>query len=206
MEDHIVAKIRAELKRGIKSECQAVYLLVEIRKLLDRDRQGMQPYNSLRLYTDWAVHVRLDGPQAQEIVKKADAFYPKMINGTHSEEERSEFARILEFSTFRDELGQFLRAKRIRPFSDAEWNSFLACFLNVIEDCPLYCKARGIPVTEVDEVVLVREPGRVPDGTPQPVIWALCLAGKFRMSYGGDLTLSDRTMDAIIAFSESRDR
>src|SRR5487761_415387 len=186
MEDQIVLKVRAELERGITSECQAVYLLVEIRKLLDRDREGTVPYNSLRFYSDWAVHVELDRRPAQEIVKKADA----LVNGTLSHEENRDFVRMFTFDTFRDELDQFLQVKKLRPFSDAEWNSFLACFLNVVEDCPLSCRAQGASVTEVDEVVIIRETGRVADGNPQAVIWALCFAGKLKMSFGGTDPLS----------------
>ena len=206
MEDQIVRKVRAELERGITSECQAVYLLVEIRKLLDRDRKGTVTYNSLRLYSDWAVHVELDRRQSQEIVKKADSFYRKQADGTLSEDENRDFVRVFALDTFRDELNQFLQAKRLRPFSDAKWNSFLACFLNVVEDCPLSCSVQGASVTEVDEVVIIREPGRVADGNPQAVIWALCFAGKFKMSFGGTDPLSGKAEDAIVAFIEARDR
>jgi hypothetical protein len=206
MEDQIIRKIRAELESGIKSECQAVYMLVEIRKLLDRDRKNTLPYNSIRLYSDWVVHVGLEGPQAQSIVKQADAFYPKLVSGTLSDVEKVDFARIFALDIFRQELGQFLYAKQLPSFSDEGWNSFLTCFLNVIEDCPLFCRDNGRTVTQVDEVVVVRDPQRISDGSPQPVIWALCFGGKFRMSVGGDFTLEDRIFDAIVAFNEARDQ
>ncbi len=206
MEDHLIAKIRRELDCGITTESQAVYLLVELRKLLDRNRENTKPYNSIRLYSDWAVHVSLKGPQAQEIVKKADAFYPKLMNGSMSEDEKADFARIFSLDTFRDELNQFLQVKKLPLFSDTGWNAFLACFLSVIEDCPLFCKANGATVTQVDEVVVVRDSKRIPDGSPQPVIWALCFEGKFRTSVGGDFTHEDRIFDAIIAFNEARER
>jgi hypothetical protein len=206
MEDHIVAKIRAEMERGIKSECQAVYLLVEIRKLLDRDQSSAQRYKSLRLFGNWVVHVRLDNDQAQEIVRRADAFYVKLVNGTLSHEEITDFARILEFNKFRDELSQFLQTKRLRPFSDVEWNLFLTCYLQVIEDCPLYCVSRDASVTEVDEVVLIREDGRNSDGTPPAITWALCWKGQPKTTYGGTETLSDKTEAAIRAFHEAREQ
>ena len=206
MEDQIIEKIRAEMERGITSECQAVYLLVEIRKLLDRDRSSAKRYKSLRLFGNWVVHVRLDNDQAQEIVRRADAFYVKLVNGTLSHEEITDFARILEFNKFRDELSQFLQTKRLRPFSDVEWNRFLACFLQVIEDCPLYCESQDASVSEVDEVVLVREGERSADGTPPAITWALCWKGRPKTTYGGIEPLSDKTADAIRAFHEARDR
>jgi hypothetical protein len=206
MKDQLIAKIRRELDRGITTESQVVYVLVELRKLLDRNREHAKPYDSIRLYSDWVVHIRLNGPQAQEIVKKADAFYPKLIEGSMSEDEKADFARIFSLDTFRKELNQFLEVKELRPFSNTEWNSFLACFLNVIEDCPLFCEAKGATVTQVDEVVVVRDLDRIPDDSPPPVIWALSFGGKFRMSVGGDFTHEKRISNAIVAFNEARDQ
>jgi hypothetical protein len=211
-EDQITAKIRAELERGITSESQAVYLLVETRKLLDRDRMkgvlpdDFRPYESLRLFTDWAVHVCLSGPRAQNIVKKADAYYPKMINGTLSHEEKADFARTFALNTFRHELSQFLQAKNLPPFSDAQWNFFLKSFLNVIEDCPLFCKAEGAAVAEVDEVVLIRQTEKAPDGNAPALIWALCFQGKLKFPVGKMDPLLDKMWDAIVAFGEARER
>lgn len=76
----------------------------------------------------------------------------------------------------------------------------------MIEDRPLSCEAKGATVTQVDEVVVVRDPKRIPDASPQPVIWALCFGGKFRMSIGGDFTHENRIFDAIVAFNEARDQ
>src|SRR2546422_11205054 len=81
MEIALLRKIREQLERGISTECQVVYLLVEIRKLLDRERTSGAQYGSLRLYCNWAVHVELSKAQAQEIVKKADQLYFKLIKG-----------------------------------------------------------------------------------------------------------------------------
>lgn len=206
MEDQIIRKIKAEMERGITTESQAVYLMVEIRKLLDKDRRGTEPYSSIRLYSDWTVHVCLTLSRAQAIVKLADALYPKLMAGTMSNEEKATFARIFSLEMFREELTRFLQTKLIRPFSNEGWNSFLACFLNVIEDCPLVCKAEGANVTHVDEVVIVQDPARIPDGSPLPVIWALCFGGKFRQSIGGDPSMEDRIFEAIEAFIGAREQ
>ena len=75
MEDQIVAKLRRELERPITTEPLVVYLLVEVRKLLDRkDRKLNCP--TLRLCCDWAVHIRLSGREARTIVRHVDALYP----------------------------------------------------------------------------------------------------------------------------------
>jgi hypothetical protein len=204
VEDHIVEKIQREIELGIITESQAVYFLVEIRKLLDRDRVASKPYDSIRLYSDWVVHVDLKGPRAQEIVKTADTLYPKLITETLSDSEKTQFLKLFSLNAFREELEQFLKTKDIPPMSDAGWNSFLASFLNVIEDCPLLCKTTDKTLTNVDEVVIIQDGKRAADGSPQPVIWALCFQGKHKSSFGGDPSMEDRVWEAVEAFRRAR--
>jgi hypothetical protein len=204
MQDQITKKIAAERERGITTESQAVYLLVEIRKFLDRKGASAPAYESLRLYSDWVVHIDLKGPRAQSIVKRADAFYPKLIAGELTKDERSDFGKMFLLDRFREELGQLFAALNIRPFEDTEWNRFLSCLLNVVEDCPLFCKNGGALLANVDEVVVIPNPDRHVEGAPQ-IIWALCLGGKLRMSVGGFPELSEKVVKAIEDFAEARD-
>jgi len=204
MEDQIVAKIRREIERGITTESQAVYLLVEIRKLLERDHTGSKRYDSIKLYSDWVVHVALDRRQAQEIVKLADTLYPKLITETLTEPEKAQFSNLFSLNAFREELAQFLQTKNIQPMSDEGWNSFLASFLNVIEDCPLLCKTNDATLTNVDEIVVIQDKQRAADGSPQPVIWAFCFHGKHKSSFGGDPAMEERVWEAVDAFIAAR--
>ena|SRR5271165_6777034 len=57
MKDELIRKIQDVLDRRITNEKQVVYLLVEIRKLMDRDK-----YNDpvLRTFSNWVVHTSLE--------------------------------------------------------------------------------------------------------------------------------------------------
>jgi len=166
MEEQILRKIRGELERGIKSECQVVYLLVEIRKLMDKSNVPRHSYESLRLYCDWVVHVDIDrNAVAKRIVRTADDIFAKLIRGSLADHETSVLKRVFSLDVFREELGQFLEENRMRRFSGSEWNAFAACFLNVIEDCPLLCKGDNASGSEIDEVVVMRDVRRVPGGS-----------------------------------------
>jgi len=59
MEDQIIRKLAVELAEPMTTERQVVYLLVEVRKLLDRRPKNLPPYPSLKLYCNWTVHVEL---------------------------------------------------------------------------------------------------------------------------------------------------
>ena len=183
--------------------------MVKIRRLLDLDRdQGvMPPYDTLRLCCNWAVHVKLSHSQAQKIVKMADALYPKLLRVELTEQEKDQFRSVFSLSTFRGELDQFVAAKHLPTLSDGQWNSFLACFLNTIEDCPLLCEGKGAKTSEVDEVVLIKEIGdidRPADSNPPQILWALCFEGQHKFTIGANFTLSDEVIDALLDFGRRR--
>jgi hypothetical protein len=56
------------LSAPIDTECKAVYLLCEVRKLFDKKTPL-----GLRMCADWALHVNLDwNPGAQKLVREVD--------------------------------------------------------------------------------------------------------------------------------------
>jgi hypothetical protein len=210
MEDDIVRKLRSELERGISTEAQAAYLLVKTRKLMDLDEgKGTEPnYDMLRLCCNWVVHVELSGGNAQQIVRMADTYYPKLLEGKLTEEEKQEFRKVFSLEKFREELNLFLHNKKLPPLSGTGWHAFEACFLNTIEDCPLVCKSKE-KSNHVDEVVLIKQVGeedRVPDGSAPAILWELCFQKKPRLTIGANFTLSDKVVDAMVEFDRRRGR
>jgi hypothetical protein len=51
-------------------ECFAVYLLVEIRKVMEHDKSASNPF--LKFYADWSVHTSKDRltPQMEQILNE----------------------------------------------------------------------------------------------------------------------------------------
>jgi len=200
--DQIVRKIDAELKRGIDTECQVVYLLVAVRKLLDKEPDRFQHFKSLAFYCDWVVHNHLSrNKSAQDMVERAATL------AAHWEKPdarlEAEFEQIFSLNAFREDLSQFLEKIGLVRFSDSQWNRFLACFLNVIEDCPLLPPASKGSV--VDEVVIVGM-NRAVDGSPPVVVWALCSEKKMRMTYGGSWEEWEEEVEAAVdQFYKSRE-
>lgn len=170
MKDEIIEKLRRLLEQTITQEPLVVYLLVEVRKLMDRSANH---YNTLRLCCNWAVHVELSGDAARRIVRQVDTLYPYMLKGQLTDEDKRSLRGFFVMSIFREELEDFLVHEGLRRFDDAEWNGFLASFLSVIEDCPLTCNAPGL--ANVDKVVLTRELGdrRTPSAGSPAIVWAL---------------------------------
>jgi len=72
MKPDIVAKLQMHLQGGIDSECRVVYLLVEIRKLLERTGTRRH-YYALKFYCDWVVHTELAQAGAFRILQRFDS-------------------------------------------------------------------------------------------------------------------------------------
>src|SRR5690349_19945757 len=68
----VTAKLETLLAKGIESECDALYLTLEVRKLLEQ-QDAKKQYEYLTFHCDWAVHPSLAGPTAQKILQQFEA-------------------------------------------------------------------------------------------------------------------------------------
>lgn len=139
MEQEIIRKLTEELNKGITTEAQVVYLLAEIRKLLERQQaRDHSDYKYLKFYCDWALHTRLTGRMAQEILTAMDSAYASfqagMQVGDLPQSIRLEFENVAGLKYFRGELEDFLNENSM---PDLDWESFVFFYLNIIQNCPL---------------------------------------------------------------------
>src|SRR5947207_2263802 len=81
MTEDIIRKLTVELNKGITTEVQVVYLLVGIRKLIERD-EVEEKYPALMFHCDWAVHAKLDRAPAKSILRLLDEAQPHLKAGT----------------------------------------------------------------------------------------------------------------------------
>jgi len=149
MEPAIIRKLTEELNSGITTEAQVVYLLVEIRKLLEQQNE-MQAYEYLTFHCDWALHSKLDRRMAQKILTQFNAANVHLKNGIELEqlptELRREMRRISKMKYFEREMSDFLHNHRLPGFTDKRmdgWSHFLHLYAKVISDCPLVISGRN---------------------------------------------------------------
>lgn len=160
MKGDIIAKLNSELSEPILAERQVVYILVELRKLMEiNDDAGAYP--ALRFHCDWAVHSKLKGPAAQELVRLFDANQKWLeVKGSKGPglPAVNKWVAMLRLSAFRNELDAYLTVHQLPTTfvtSRASWNTFVRYYARVVEDCPLKCVSQGLKY--VDEVVLTLE-------------------------------------------------
>ena len=75
MKEEISRKLTAQLNEGITTEVQVVYLLIGIRKLIERDNKWEQ-YPTLNFSCDWVLHSKLDRSAAKAILREFDKAHP----------------------------------------------------------------------------------------------------------------------------------
>jgi hypothetical protein len=143
MKEAIIEKLNNGLGQEIVSERQVVYILVEIRKLLEQQK-CLNAFESLKLCCDWAVHPWLDRQSAQVILGLFDAYEDEhRRSGITVKEFNEQLNEFLSHKRFQDQLisslGQFGIA--VDAFADDHfWSTFIFHYTLVIQDSPL--KAR----------------------------------------------------------------
>jgi hypothetical protein len=145
MQHDIVAKLTEEFSQPIGSERQVVYVLVELRKLLEL-KGTLDNYETLKLCCDWAVHPKLDRQSAQRIVKLVDAYEAKNRQERIGVQQADmpELSGFLQHHLFRSEMAAACEVNQIPAagvLDDDWWRSFLVHYTEVVKDCPIEAKA-----------------------------------------------------------------
>lgn len=155
----ILEKLEKQLNKGIDTEAEASYLLIEIRKFLEQQKlEGDFQY--LKFYCDWIAHPGLAGPMAQRVLKEFDEANIQLKTGIEMDRLphglRREIERLSKFRYFQEELSKFLADNKL-PAMTAErhdgWAHFFHLYTKIIEDCPLVMSGKSTTAT-VDAVTV----------------------------------------------------
>lgn len=125
------------------SEPQVVYVLVGIRKLIERDKRE-EKYPDLHFHCNWSLHSSMNRKAAQALLKVFDdahAFFRDNSASKSLPDNLSrEVDRISRMKTFETDLSRFLEDYKLPPLTcvaaDA-WARFHFLYTQVIEDIPL---------------------------------------------------------------------
>lgn len=164
MKNDIEEKLRVELSRGIQTEAQVVYLLVEIRKLIEH---ATEPYQNLSVlfFCEWALHIKMNREGARLLLKEID----DAIGRAATADELAELiGNQLSMDRFREDLIHVLMhhglpTDAIRTMEG--WLSFLPLYLSVITDCPVL--HRDLTLQNINHLMVGVDrdpPKEVPEG------------------------------------------
>lgn len=149
----IIAKLDMLLAKGITGEAEALYLMVEVRKLLEQ-QQAKKQFEYLTFHCDWAVHPTLTGPTAQKILEQFDAATIHLKTGVELHDLpgllRMEIDRISKMRYFEDQLKEFLNVNGLPAMDETRsdgWIHFVHLYARIVEDCPLVITAKNKSAT-----------------------------------------------------------
>lgn len=155
MKIQILEKLNNFLKNhSMKEEFEIVYLMVELRKLLDREREQNKPekYSLVRFHADWVVHTRKD--HITEVMKEIMGKIDESID-TYPKDGNIDFLLLPEF---RKELASLMEEYGLPHnfcSNDDEWLDFMVALTSVIADQPIINPTPNI--TEFRYIDLKRE-------------------------------------------------
>jgi hypothetical protein len=162
MEDAIKKKLRRELSRkSALTEKAVVYILAEIRKLLER-RDEKEKYYALNFHCSWALHTTMDrGPGTVRILERFDQAFQLLqdkdlheLPGTLSKE----LEATVGMKKFRASLKSFLIDHGLPTrIVDEHWTQFLRQYAAVIEDCALTIKDEAANLRNINEVTVHKD-------------------------------------------------
>jgi hypothetical protein len=148
MTPEIQTKLRHFLKGHIPftEECHAVYLLVEIRKILDRENDNNFPL--LRFYADWSVHTEKDKitPQIKTIMEGLlTEIKERQLNGSFVKHD-PKLPAFVSMMEMRKQMDTFLQKYQLPDdlISLNNWNSFADGLANILADQPMNDPCEGI--------------------------------------------------------------
>ncbi|MCU0678086.1 MAG: hypothetical protein MUF19_00660 [Candidatus Pacebacteria bacterium] len=132
-EDILQSKLRSELSNlPIDTEARVLYLLVEMRKVLEYDEIN---HSVLRFYGDWVVHTKLDRAFSQRIYEVLQ------------QQDTLEGQNIISFNTLKNELREFLNRYDLpTDLIDINeyWTYFREKLIDVLVDVPIVRKKQQV--------------------------------------------------------------
>jgi hypothetical protein len=134
MTKDIMGKLRDHLGRQVDTECAVVYLLAEVRKILERERPDPKPF-ALWMHCHWALHVNLARtPTTVAFLRRVDDFVTATVHGFAPNgpytmiDSHNLFREFVYLETFRAQFHEFLETSKLPVelcTDDSKWFKFL---------------------------------------------------------------------------------
>lgn len=133
----------------MSEECHAVYLMVEIRKVIDQAR-SLGRYPLLGFYADWTVHSEKDGvtDEIRHMLEQIGQVAFEETKDQHQDApKRAPIKAFAHMAGLRREMQLFLTGHGIPPdlsANDEHWTAFVEQLLRVLESQPINRPAHNV--------------------------------------------------------------
>lgn len=137
----IIEKLKVFLTdhKTFKEECEVVYLMAEIRKVLDLDQSFKS--DCLRFYSNWSLHTDLSKDRTTKFISNMFDQYIDLCKCYEEIDHDIKMAHpnFFKLNDLKSELTKFFTSCSSLPSNlisnNTDWFSFVKLLLSVIEEC-----------------------------------------------------------------------
>lgn len=148
----IVDKLNIFLSNNLpfSEECQVVYLMVELRKILDHDSDGSK-YSLIKFYCDWTLHIVKNRhlEVIKEIVAKIDADVSSEIKFIKNPQQVFYFLKMTELKNQMTRMFSANHLPQLLFKDDLNWISFVDNLNKNLSEQPILFKSGPIGSLEI---------------------------------------------------------
>jgi hypothetical protein len=153
----ILRKLSRELAQDITTERQVMYILVEVRKAIEQERE-IENYHALDFYCSFALHTKMSKIGAQRILERFDKAHPILVKDEPLPRYlHGEIGKTTKLTNFREEMKAFVTTNNLptRLFTKPdEWVEFVHHYGNVIDECELELEGDTTRLKFINRVVV----------------------------------------------------
>jgi hypothetical protein len=140
--DAIRDKLEAILRGAPRSEAEVVYVLVEIRKFLEREGKTKEAqFSTLKFFCDWVAHVKLSFGGAKKVLARLDAQIGSSGQVDASMvQPNSELYRLMSLEPLLEEIKLFCSENSLPTqwaFDPTMWCECMRFYGHIVLNCPL---------------------------------------------------------------------
>lgn len=131
-------------------ECEVIYLMVQIRKILDF-KDSKYSYDTLRFYCNWVLHIKLNKEMTTNLLSNMlePAVDSRKSGHDNARNIINLYSDFFKLNTLKKELEIFIKEYSLLwNLSNKIWWKFARLLLEVISNCQVYFKSTVISKLE----------------------------------------------------------
>jgi hypothetical protein len=184
-------KLKAILQDFPRSEADVVYVMVEIRKLLEQQGKAKEEeFSTLKFFCDWVAHVELSFAGAKRVLARLDPeIGPSGSFDPSSVRPDSELYRLMSLEPLNEEVKRFCQENDLPArwaWNPTMWRECMRLYGHVIADCPLVIIRETASARHIQRLTLIN----VRDSQPHPDKSVFHWGWEFELSDGTTFVLS----------------
>jgi hypothetical protein len=189
MREEITENISKILKKTLNKE-RVVYLMVEIRKLMDKSKTNSIGLNTLYFYCNWVVHTEMSWKFTKDVLSRMEKYQEIPGQKFNWDDFNSAF---ISLENLRNDLFSFLKRNNLsRNITNIpKWYLFSKYLIEHLRDCPL-SKGDGL----IREFRFIKK-NHIPQAEKYSISYKVSFDGSYRDFDGSVLRFERKKIDKI---------